>query len=248
MLFEREQVAARLLDVLQFDFPVEHTVHTLRGYAALSVRLESDTVVTLAGQSHRLTGQNVAYFPPDARYERASRCDRMIVFHFVAEDLPRDFAVFTPRDFAPIAALAEDAYAAAAEKRTGWYYRASACFYELLAALRAAYTEQAPPDAAERAVRYMEQHFKEHTLTVAEVARHVYVSEVHLRTLFHRRVGMAPKAYLTALRIAHARTLLESGFYSVEECAARAGFGDPKNFAVAVRQKTGRTPSELRRP
>jgi AraC-like DNA-binding protein len=78
------------------------------------------------------------------------------------------------------------------------------------------------------------------------MAAAAYVSEVHLRTLFRKHLGCSPKVYLTRERLAYARSLLESGFYPVEECARRAGFGDPKNFATVMKRETGRPPSAWR--
>lgn len=248
MFFEEEGLSPCLREVLYFDFPVVRMSHVLHRHAALTVRLESDTTITTQGKRHRLAGENVCYFPPDTPYVRESVRDRMIVFHFTLPgEAPAEFATLTLPGFARIAELAKQAFHAFSEKKAGYYYRASACFFEILSLLRAASRERDAHEPLETAVQYIARHLSEPELTVREIAAACYVSEVHLRTLFHRRIGCSPKAYLTGQRLAYARSLLESGFYPVEECGRRAGFGDPKNFATVMKRETGLSPSAFRK-
>ncbi|MBQ8351325.1 MAG: helix-turn-helix transcriptional regulator [Clostridia bacterium] len=248
MFFEEEGLLPRLQEVLYFDFPVVRMSHVLHRHAALTVRLESDTTITTQGKRYRLSGENVCYFPPDTPYVRESVRDRMIVFHFtLPEGAPEEFATLSVPGFARIAELAKEAHRAFSEKKAGYYYRANACFFEILSLLREEQTVHTANRPIDEAVRYVARHLSDAELTVSAIAATAYVSEVHLRTLFHRHLGCSPKAYITRQRLAYARSLLESGFYTVEECARRAGFGDPKNFAVVMKRETGRSPSAWRR-
>lgn len=68
------------------------------------------------------------------------------------------------------------------------------------------------------------------------------------RTL-HRRLREAGTTYrelLDELRLERARQLLREGALSVQEVAARAGFGEGPSFSRWFRQQTGVTPSEFR--
>lgn len=248
MFFEEDGLLPQLREVLYFDFPVVRISNTLHRHAALTVRLESDTTITTQGKRHRLTGENVCYFPPDTPYVRESVCDRMIVFHFTLQgEAPAEFATLSVPGFARIAELAKQAWRAFSNKKEGYSYRANACFFEILAILREEQSVLAERDPFDAAVQYVARHLSDPELTVHEIAAACYVSEVHLRTLFRRRLGCSPKAYLTRERVAYARSLLESGFYPVEECARRAGFGDPKNFATVMKRETGLPPSAFRK-
>lgn len=248
MFFAKEGLCPDLQQVLYFEYPAVRMANTLQHYAALSVRLESDTTITIGGERHRLVGENVCYFPPDTPYVRDSRIDRMIVFHFtMPPPVPAEFFTFTPHSFAPVADLARTAYAIYRARARGYHYRASACFFELLALLQDAYADAARPDPTEEAVRYIARHLTEAELCVRAVARAAFVSEVHLRTLFHRRFGCSPKEYLLREKLTYARSLLESGFYTVAECARRAGFADVRGFATIMKRETGKTPSAWKR-
>jgi AraC-like DNA-binding protein len=247
MFFEEDGLLPQLSEVLYFDFPVVRMSHTLHHHAALTVRLESDTTITIGGKRHRLTGENACYFPPDTPYVRESVKDKMIVFHFtLPAAVPAAFATRSLSDFPRIATLAWEAYRAFSEKLAGYYYRASACFFEILSLLREAQTVSCEQEPFHAAVQYIARHLSDPELTVRRMAAAAYVSEVHLRTLFRKHLGCSPKVYLTRERLAYARSLLESGFYPVEECARRAGFGDPKNFATVMKRETGRPPSAWR--
>lgn len=247
MFFEEEGLSPTLLNILYFNGPMPRAArNTLQHYAALSVRLESDTTITIGGVKHRLTGENVSYFPPDSSYTRQSRNDRMIVFHFTLPAAPAEFVSIAPAEFDRVAELAQEAYRSFLGREPGSRYRAAACFYSLLGLLREGCAAHAIPNPTDVAVRYIARRLQDPTLTVREVAAAAYVSEVHLRTLFRRRFGCSPKTYLTRERVEHACPLLGSGFYTVEECARRSGFADPKNFATVIKRQTGRTPSAWR--
>ena len=58
MFFEEDGLLPQLREVLYFDFPVVRMSNTLHHHAALTVRLESDTTITIGGKRHRLTGEN----------------------------------------------------------------------------------------------------------------------------------------------------------------------------------------------
>jgi AraC family transcriptional regulator len=83
-------------------------------------------------------------------------------------------------------------------------------------------------------------------LPLEELAAAAYLSPFHFARLFKKVTGTAPHAYLAALRIERAQTLLASPDASVTEIAARVGYASPSHFTKAFRQSTGLTPSAFR--
>lgn len=78
-----------------------------------------------------------------------------------------------------------------------------------------------------------------------------YAAMLHLSThrfnhFFKEQAGLSPYAYVTRLRIANAKSLLEETALKVREIAALCGYSDPLYFTQAFKKQTGKTPSEYR--
>jgi AraC-like DNA-binding protein/mannose-6-phosphate isomerase-like protein (cupin superfamily) len=93
-----------------------------------------------------------------------------------------------------------------------------------------------------RAVRYVEQHFRE-PLTLAQVAAVAHLSPHWFSEQFRRATGDTFQSYLRRRRLQFARALLESTHLGVTEVGQAAGFNDPSYFGRAFREQYGVPPS-----
>ena len=82
-------------------------------------------------------------------------------------------------------------------------------------------------------------------LTIAALARRAGMNECYLKEMFRQRTGQTVAAYLRALRMAHARRLLESGQATVQQAAHACGYARADKFAQAFRREHGLLPSQL---
>ncbi len=96
-----------------------------------------------------------------------------------------------------------------------------------------------------RTVELMHAHM-ERELSLEELAAAAYFSPFHFARLFKKLMGASPHAYLAALRVRRAQTLLAETDLSVTEVASRIGYGSSSHFAKAFRQTTGLTPRAFR--
>lgn len=78
-------------------------------------------------------------------------------------------------------------------------------------------------------------------------AQRFRVSPRHLGRLFRQELGMSLKHYQLGLRIARARSLLVCSTLSVEEIAARCGFGSVQSFRMQWDKAMPLAPSAYRR-
>lgn len=101
------------------------------------------------------------------------------------------------------------------------------------------------PSAAERATRYINEHFSEN-ITNRTVARQVFVSENHLIRVFKKELGCTPHRYLINYRIMMAKVLLRSCNMSIEEIARRVGFYSSSQFIMCFKKVCGCTPNKYR--
>ncbi len=82
---------------------------------------------------------------------------------------------------------------------------------------------------------------------ISALAETVHLTERTLLRRFKQATGKTPTAYLQALRMEHAKRLLESSLESVDAIAGMVGYGDAPAFFRVFKDCTGLTPGEYRR-
>jgi transcriptional regulator GlxA family with amidase domain len=122
---------------------------------------------------------------------------------------------------------------------------ASGVAWNLLARMSADTVLPAEGSALERAIRYLESRV-EGSIRVSELASMVGVSPSHLTALFRESTGGGPGAFHTSLKMARARTLLDTTSMPISEVASAVGYADPLYFSRHFRRIHGVNPSEYR--
>lgn len=97
-----------------------------------------------------------------------------------------------------------------------------------------------------RVIQYMLEHYKEN-IKVTDLAKMVAINGDYLSTLFGKKTGLTPIAYLQNIRIEQAKRLLLHSKLSVEEIAFQTGFADDAYFIKVFKRVVGHTPSSFRR-
>lgn len=97
----------------------------------------------------------------------------------------------------------------------------------------------------ERAIAYLDEHFRDQP-GVAEVARHVGLSESQFHRLFQRWAGITPKRFLAFVTAGHARRLLEDS-KTVLDSAWDSGLSGPGRLHDLFVGLEGVTPGDVRR-
>lgn len=97
-----------------------------------------------------------------------------------------------------------------------------------------------------RVIQYMLEHYKEN-IKVTDLAKLVAINVDYLSTVFGKKTGLTPIAYLQNIRIEQAKRLLLHAKLSVEEIAFQTGFADDAYFIKVFKRLVGQTPSSFRR-
>jgi AraC family transcriptional regulator of arabinose operon len=97
----------------------------------------------------------------------------------------------------------------------------------------------------QRALRYLEQRV-DGRVQVAELAAMVGVSPSHLTALFREATGGGVLAHHIALKMAHARSLLDGTTLAVGEVGRRVGMPDPFYFSRQFTRVHGLSPTAYR--
>ena len=100
-------------------------------------------------------------------------------------------------------------------------------------------------DPAARARHLMIEH-PERPHTTASLAKHVGLSDRHLRRRFRDVYGKTPRRYLTEARLRRASDLLRTTDLGIEQIAQAVGYQNVAAFDRVFKRAFGVTPSELR--
>jgi len=96
-----------------------------------------------------------------------------------------------------------------------------------------------------QALAYMQQNFA-YTLSRAEIASAVGVSEDYLSRIFGKEVGIPPWEYLNRYRVLQAKHLLVQSDISITRIASEVGFDDPAYFIRVFQKIAGCSPRDYR--
>ena len=131
-------------------------------------------------------------------------------------------------------------------KKTGYRMRIREKLYRILAQLQREYADEYTSSAKKEliapAVIYIHEHYTEGELSIAELSAMCNISPEYFRRIFGNIYGTSPVKYINDLKMSHARELLASGEYSVNDAATLSGFSDLSYFSREFKKVTGVSP------
>lgn len=99
----------------------------------------------------------------------------------------------------------------------------------------------------EKSKEYMHAHYTDKELSIAHLAELAKMSEVYFRKIFQQTYKIAPKKYLTKIRLEHAQHWMQYSFLTLKECASLCGFSSWQYFTKVFKNETGETPAVYRK-
>ena len=91
---------------------------------------------------------------------------------------------------------------------------------------------------------YLQEHYGEQSLSVSQIAEHLYFENSYIRRVFKLQTGKTIVQRLEEIRMEKARELLATGNYRNSEIAQRTGYCDQYYFSKRFKMFCGCTPSE----
>lgn len=101
------------------------------------------------------------------------------------------------------------------------------------------------PELLDQVLSYVEQHLSE-KLTLADIARHFFISESTITQTFRKKMGVSFYRCVTQRRLISAKALIERGI-PLESVAEQVGFSDYSSFFRAFKQEYGISPRQYRK-
>lgn len=242
-----EQTAVlKLLDVLEIHYTNNtQNVDSERTFCAISLRKRAKTVIKSNGKTLTLCDRSLTFFPSNTPYFRQSLYDDMIVIHFNSS-IPLFDSIYTVYgfDYDEILKKFENALSVWKGYDTDKYYRVSAILYEIIAAFYKNANHAHYSEKMQNAMNYVKENIDNPTLSVNDIAAQLSICPTTLRNLFQSETGYSPKQYIIRMRMSEAASMINSGYWSITQIAAKVGYYDQKNFSTAYKKYFGYSPSK----
>lgn len=258
---KRSGISAPLMEIqlaLRADFPIEHDIQAPPRRTHGLVLFQSGTTDYYYDGVRFHAGPDSVVLLPRGRVYRIERTTptSLIYINFLTtEDVGQHchrlqpFS-FTPGNSALLRELAARICAQYALRPAGFEKRMLGLFYELLSELEAD-SEDAKGGrdvtSFEASLRFLETKLTDSSLRIETLAAIAGVSTRYYDTLFRRRFGESPKAYILRRRIEHAKSRLAGSRDTIAEIALQCGFSDAYHLGRTFKQQCGISPGEYRR-
>lgn len=246
MFFEKEMLSFNLLDVLELKQKDIHMFNSGRNFSALSFRYSADALLKDKNAEHHVKDNFVAYVPAGLDYSRTADKDELIVVHMNMTNYhTKSIEYFEAKKPAVLEKLFREMLDCWNKKELGYHHKCSALLYEILAEC---YIQNFEPKTQnskiQKSVDYIFANYKDSNLSMKEIAKQSFMSEVYFRKLFKAEYGITPQKHIIYLRMQNAVNLISAGYYSLKEVALLSGYNDYKHFSVEFKKIKGVSPSE----
>ena len=94
---------------------------------------------------------------------------------------------------------------------------------------------------------WIDRNLSSHEMTVADLSKHVFISETHFRRLFQKVFGITPVQFIRQRRIDRACLLLRTTTSPIKQIARECGFAEDAFFSRVFHQLVGTSPASYRR-
>lgn len=246
MFYENDIINFNILDVLELKYKNSSHNNSGRNFNALSFRINSDARIKTNENEYELGDNSIAYIPARLSYYREASYDELIVVHFDSTNYStKSIEYFYAAEPEKFEALFRKIYLCWEEKAPGYKYTCSAILNEIFALCYAQnHREKYEKTKIQPSLEFITKNYKNPDITIGEIAKKSFMSEVYFRKLFKEEYGISPQKFITNLRIQNAAGLISSGYYSLGEIAKMSGYNDYKYFSVEFKRVMGVSPSK----
>lgn len=251
MLFEDLVCNVKILTVLKLSWDHSDANAAPRKYHAFSFREKGNACYTAGAEQTRVRDGDILFVPENLGYHIKAEHEELYVIHFeLTEKKQNCLEVFHVEDCVKAKRLFALCYDVWNQKKPGYYFKCLSIFYNILELMNVSAMDTLMEEdylKIKPAVNYLHMHFSDSDCSVLKLCSMVQMSDTWFRKLFYKYYGTTPVKYINHLRISHAKELIESGYYKIEQIAEMAGFEDSKYFSTVFKQYTGCSPADYKK-
>ena len=231
-MFFDNNISVNVIDVLNLKDEKKVRFHTgARSFCALSYRKRGNTVFMFNGKTKEALNNSISYVPSDLSYDRVSQNEEFIVIHFLAYGkILKNINVFNPKDCTNYEILFNEILDVWNQKNTGFQFKCNSLLNEILYIIQKDSAIKRK-DIAQKSAQIIKKKLGDSSVSLCELSKKLKISDAYLRMKFKQKYGMSPKEYQTKLKLEQAKTLIQTGYFSVKDVAYRLGFTNEKYFS-----------------
>ena len=220
MIFDNNNAAFRFMSAVYISDRAFKRRMAARTYCALSYRIDSATQIISHNANLTIQGGDITFFPSNTPYSRISEKDELIAVHFETfDDFTDKICVFTPQNSEKYLTLFKEILHIYKGGKPGYEYEACSVLNKIFMNI---YADRSPllhkhSEKFITAKKFMNKNYSNPQLTSADIAKACSISGGYLRKIFANESGLSPKRYLNKIRVQHAVSLINSGFYTIAE-------------------------------
>lgn len=251
MFFKNHSASISLVDVLYFKTGKTNVSHNEgRKYHAVSFRKKADTVLSYGERGQEtelsLSDKSIVFVPAQLSYVRRAQREEMVVIHFLADgEQTQEIKQFLPQNAEAFEKLFDEIFRVWKNKEEGYRLKAGELLFRILyMIITEEQAKQGCGSISSRAARMIKRNAEDVNFSVSQLAPALNISGAYLRRFFHEEYHMTPKEYLTQCRLEIAKSLLNTGYFTVSEVARRSGFENEKYFSTVFKKYCGVPPKK----
>lgn len=226
-------------------------IHTNRASHGLALHLSGGKNYIFEGKNSLYAGKNdIIFMPEHSNYvvEPLSPGDCYAVNFKIADNVCFEPFVLSIGDL--VTEKFKSSEKAFRLKSSGYEMQCKANLYSIICSMLGEYEKKYLPKSTEQiiepAIEYIHRNYTSENISVEYLANLCGISTTYLRKIFLKCKNTTPIKYINALRLARAKELIVSDYYSVPKICELSGFGDESYFCRYFKKMTGMTATEYR--
>ncbi len=246
-----EIVITELTDVLSRNFKLnECALMQDRPSYGISYAVCGSMEYIYNDKSYILRGQNIVFLPYGATYKyKCIESGEFLIFNFRCTD------VFYTDEISILPLYQSDEYVRDHEELSRLHcsiypfdnMRSLVLAYRMILRIFENAPESSVPVKLRLILKAIESNYNNPDFNIEQMANTAYISEVYLRKLFQKSLGISPKHYLQQYRLNKSKLMLLTENCTINEIALKCGYTNQYHYCRAFKTHTGMTPSEYRK-
>ena len=251
MFFNNHQISYEIVNVFHIKKRLASSDLRKRSSASgLGYRISGNTIFESQGQKFFADAGSFSYLPSHVEFTRVSTDEEIIGIHLHCHGNDEEnIQIFHPQNSHTFASFFFKIFKEWEESAPGYRHRCHALFYKMLEQMEL-YQIENPLNKKENIIKnsiiYMDTNFSNPQITIAEIAKKSFISEVYFRKIYGELFGTTPSKAILEMRIQKAKELLKSDYFKVHEVAEKSGFENEKYFSTLFKKVTGYSPSQYK--